>query len=224
MTEKIKILTISDMPLSPSGVGTQTKYVIESLLKTGKFQVVSLGGAIKHPKYEPIKTEEWGDDWIMYPVDGFGTPDVVRSIMRNHRPDLLWFMIDPRFFGWLWEIEDEIRSQIPMVYYHVWDNFPAPHFNAKFYNSNDVICTISKVTDAIVRLLPGAINDESSALSDSFQDGLVAPPVYTRPEKYEDMIVPPILLSGNEKKIEEWRFEQSVERTKLRRPDLLKKE
>ena len=80
------------------------------------------------------------------------------------------------------------------------------------------------ITDAVVRLLPGAINDESSALSDSFQDGLVAPPVYTRPEKYEDMVVPSILLSGNEKKIEEWRFEQSVERTKLRRPDLIKKE
>ena len=146
MTDKIKILTISDMPLSPSGVGTQTKYVIESLLKTGKYQVISLGGAIKHPKYDPIKTEEWGDDWVIYPIDGFGTPDVVRSIMRNHRPDLLWFMTDPRFFGWLWEMEDEIRSQMPMVYYHVWDNFPAP-----YYNSNDVICSISKVTDAIVR-------------------------------------------------------------------------
>ena len=60
MTDKIKILTISDMPLSPSGVGTQTKYVIESLLKTGKYQVISLGGAIKHPKYDPIETEECG--------------------------------------------------------------------------------------------------------------------------------------------------------------------
>lgn len=151
MTEKIKILTISDMPLSPSGVGTQTKYVIESLLRTGKFQVISLGGAIKHPAYDPIKTEEWGDDWIMYPVDGFGTPDLIRSLMRNQRPDLLWFMTDPRFFGWLWEIEDEVRSQIPMVYYHVWDNFPAPMFNKPLYESNDVICSISKVTDAIVR-------------------------------------------------------------------------
>lgn len=79
------------------------------------------------------------------------------------------------------------------------------------------------ITDAIVRLLPGAINNESSALSDSFQDGLVAPPVYTRPEIFQDMVVPSILLSGNEKKIEEWRFEQSVERTKRRRPNLIKK-
>jgi tRNA (guanine37-N1)-methyltransferase len=80
------------------------------------------------------------------------------------------------------------------------------------------------MVDAIVRLLPGAINDESSALSDSYQDGLVAPPVYTRPEVYDGMIVPSILLSGNEKKIEQWRFEQSVERTKLRRPSLIKKQ
>jgi len=151
MTEKkIKIFTISDMPLSPSGVGIQTKNVIESLLKTGKFQVITFGGAIKHPKYDPIKTEEWGDDWVIFPVDGFGNPDMVRSVIRNHRPDLLWFMTDPRFFGWLWEIEDEIRAQIPMVYYHVWDNFPAPMYNAKFYNSTDVICAISKVTHAIV--------------------------------------------------------------------------
>lgn len=80
------------------------------------------------------------------------------------------------------------------------------------------------ITDAIVRLLPGAINDESSALSDSYQDGLIAPPVYTRPETFMDMKVPSVLLSGNEKKIDEWRFEQSVERTKKRRPLLFKKE
>lgn len=77
------------------------------------------------------------------------------------------------------------------------------------------------ITDAIVRLLPGAINDESSALSDSFQDGLVGPPVYTRPESFEGIRVPAILLSGDEKKIDEWRFEQSVKRTKERRPGYL---
>lgn len=80
------------------------------------------------------------------------------------------------------------------------------------------------VVDAIVRLLPGTLNDETSALSDSFQDDLVAPPVYTRPEIYEGWNVPSVLLSGHEKKIEEWRFNQSVERTGKRRPDLLKDE
>ncbi len=77
------------------------------------------------------------------------------------------------------------------------------------------------VADAVIRLLPGVLGDETSALTDSFQDGLVAPPVYTRPAEFEGMKAPDILLSGHEKKVEEWRFQQSVERTKKRRPNLL---
>lgn len=79
------------------------------------------------------------------------------------------------------------------------------------------------VTDAVVRLIPGVINDETSALTDSFQDNLLAPPVYTRPADFEGHKVPEILLSGNEKLIHEWRMEKSIERTTLRRPDLLDK-
>lgn len=76
------------------------------------------------------------------------------------------------------------------------------------------------MTDAIVRLIPGAIGDEQSALSDSFQDNLLAPPIYTRPADYKGWQVPEILLSGHEAKIEEWRHNQSLERTKRLRPDL----
>jgi tRNA (guanine37-N1)-methyltransferase len=79
------------------------------------------------------------------------------------------------------------------------------------------------MVDAIGRLLPGVLNDETSALFDSFQDNLLAPPVYTRPEIFEEMKVPQVLLSGNQKLIDEWRFEQSLERTKEKRPDLLDK-
>jgi tRNA (guanine37-N1)-methyltransferase len=79
------------------------------------------------------------------------------------------------------------------------------------------------VTDAIGRLLPGVLNDESSALSDSFQDDLLAPPVYTRPAEYNGWKVPEVLTSGNFKKIEEWRHEKAVERTRERRPELFKK-
>ena len=127
--KKTKILTISDHPLSPSGVGTQTKYVIEALLKTGRYQVISLGGAMKHPDYRPQKHEPWQDDWVIYPVDGYGNHEIVRSIIQKERPDVLWFMTDPRFYEWLWEIEDEVRALVPMVYYHVWDNFPTPIYN-----------------------------------------------------------------------------------------------
>lgn len=79
------------------------------------------------------------------------------------------------------------------------------------------------MTDAIVRLIPGAIGDEQSALSDSFQDNLLAPPVYTRPAEYKGWKVPEILLSGHQAKIEEWRLQQAMERTEKLRPDLLKK-
>lgn len=77
------------------------------------------------------------------------------------------------------------------------------------------------ITDAIVRLIPGAIGDEQSALTDSFQDNLLAPPIYTRPAVYNGWEVPPILLSGHQAKIDEWRHEQSVSRTRLLRPGLL---
>ncbi len=77
------------------------------------------------------------------------------------------------------------------------------------------------LADAIIRIIPGVLNDETSALTDSFQDGLLAPPVYTRPAEYKGLKVPDILMSGDTPKIEQWRFEQAVERTKQRRPDLL---
>jgi len=79
------------------------------------------------------------------------------------------------------------------------------------------------VADSLIRLIPGVLGDETSALSDSFQDGLLSPPVYTRPADYKGIKVPEILLSGNDKKIAEWKFEQALERTKIRRPDLYEK-
>jgi len=80
------------------------------------------------------------------------------------------------------------------------------------------------VTDSIIRLLPGVLNDETSALTDSFQDNLLSPPVYTRPESINDWTVPQILLSGDNKKIEQWRHERAIERTEMRRPDILDNE
>lgn len=96
----------------------------------------------------------------------------------------------------------------------------------KEYSIGDYVLTGGEMpaaimTDAIVRLLPGAIGDEQSALSDSFQDNLLAPPEYTRPAEFNGWRVPDVLLSGHEAKIEEWRLEQALERTKLLRPDLL---
>jgi len=100
------------------------------------------------------------------------------------------------------------------------------HFITKEISIGDYVLSggelaAAVLTDAIGRLIPGVLNDETSALSDSFQDNLLAPPVYTRPEVFRDWKVPDILLSGNHKKIDEWRYDQSVKRTEERRPDLL---
>jgi glycosyltransferase involved in cell wall biosynthesis len=167
--KKTKIFVISDHPLAPSGVGTQTKYFIDALLETGKYKFVCFGGAMKHESYEPVKTEQWGDDLVIIPVDGYGSHDSVRSLIRTENPDILWFMTDPRFYEWLWDIENEVRPLMPMIYYHVWDNFPAPMYNKKFYESNDVIACISKLTRDVVSevapdvwstYLPHAVNDK----------------------------------------------------------------
>jgi tRNA (guanine37-N1)-methyltransferase len=101
------------------------------------------------------------------------------------------------------------------------------HFITREISIGDYVLTGGElaaaiIADAVVRVIPGAISDEQSALSDSFQDNLLAPPVYTRPASYKGWDVPEVLLSGHQRKIEEWEHQQSVERTKLLRPDLLK--
>jgi len=151
MSKKIKVLTIGDHPLSPSGVGTQTKYICQALLDSGKFSILSLGGAIKHSNYNPTLVDPYGEDWKIVPVDGYGTQEMIRSILRNEKPDIIWVMTDPRFYEWLWLIENEIRPLCPIVYYHVWDNYPVPMFNKKYYESNDYVACISKLTHDIVQ-------------------------------------------------------------------------
>jgi len=158
--KKIKVLTLSDHPLSPSGVGTQTNYILQALLKSGKFKVISLGGAIKHQDYRPVKFEEYGDDFIILPVDGYGSPELIRTILMKEKPDILWMMTDPRFYTWLWSMEQEIRPNLPIVYYHVWDNYPYPKFNRPYYLSNDKIATISKLTSDIVRTVAPEVEEQ----------------------------------------------------------------
>ena len=101
------------------------------------------------------------------------------------------------------------------------------HFITREISIGDYVLTGGELAaavmcDAIIRLIPGVIGDEQSALSDSFQDGLLAPPEYTRPPEFRGWRVPDVLLSGNHAKIEQWRYEQAIERTRQRRPDLLK--
>ena len=168
MSDKKTILVLADDIRTPSGVGTQTRYFVEALMKTGRYKFICLGGAIKHRDYTPVKLQEFGDDLVIFPIDGYGTQDIVRSAIRQNRVDVVWFMTDPRFWGWLWAIDNEVRVHAPMVYHHVWDNKPYPMYNRSNYLSNDSIVCISKVTHDIVQnvapevdsvYLPHAVNE-----------------------------------------------------------------
>ncbi len=123
-----------------------------------------------------------------------------------------------------------LKNNLMMIcgHYKGIDQRVRDHFVTKEISIGDYVLSggelaAAVLTDAIGRLIPGVLNDETSALSDSFQDNLLAPPVYTRPEVFRDWKVPDVLMSGNHKLIDEWRHEQSLERTRLRRPDLLDK-
>ena len=142
---------MGDHPLLPSGVGTQSRYVFEALLDTGKFEILSLGGAIKHPSYEPQRTEKYQDSWTIMPVNGYGDAQTLRGHVLSFKPDIIWFMTDPRFYEWLWHMEDELRENCSLVYYHVWDNYPRPDFNDKYYESTDLINCHSHITYEMVK-------------------------------------------------------------------------
>jgi glycosyltransferase involved in cell wall biosynthesis len=149
--KKFKILTISDHPLIPSGVGLQTRYLIEGLLKTGKYKFVSWGAAIKHQDYRPVKIEGYGDDWVIWPIDGYGDRDRMRMTLLNEKPDAVLIHTDPRFFQWLFEMGDEINKNLPLFYWHIWDNDPTPVFNAPFYDTTDYIVTPSLKTHGLIQ-------------------------------------------------------------------------
>ena len=138
--KKHKILMLSDHQLAPSGVGIQSRFLIQGLVNTGRYSFRCLGGAIKHQNYNLIKVN---DDFIIKPVDGFGTKEMIRSLLVEEQPDALMLFTDPRQFIWLWEMEDEIHQVCPIVYWHVWDNDPYPKFNSPWYDSCELISALS---------------------------------------------------------------------------------
>jgi glycosyltransferase involved in cell wall biosynthesis len=146
--QKKKVLVLSDHALSTSGVGTQTRHLIEGLLKKGEWTFRQFGAAIKHSDYRTIAVNE---DFIIKPVDGFGTKDMLRVTLATEKPDLILIFTDPRFFFWLFEMEDEIHQVCPIAWWHVWDNWPKPVFNRQFYDSTDLINCHSYLTYEICK-------------------------------------------------------------------------
>lgn len=149
MSERKRVLWLSDHPLVPSGVGIQAKYVIQGLLDTKRYSFTCLGGAIKHPDYTPqqVAPEVYGEhSWVIHPVDGHGNKDLLRKMLRDVRPHVLVLFTDPRFFHWVWEMEDEVRVVCPIAYWHVWDNDPVPEFNRALYEATDYVMALSLKT------------------------------------------------------------------------------
>jgi glycosyltransferase involved in cell wall biosynthesis len=148
MTRKTKILMLSDHPLSTSGVGVQARYLIQGLIATGKYSFRCFGGAVKHDNYDTLKVN---DDFVIKPTNGFGDKNLLRMTLAVERPDVLLLFTDPRFFIWVWEMEDEIHQVCPIAYNHLWDGPPWPEYNRVLYESTDLVNCINYPTYDMVR-------------------------------------------------------------------------
>ena len=150
MTEdgKFKVLVLSDHALSTSGVGTQTRHLLEGLIKKGDWSFRQFGAALKHQDYRTVVVNE---DFIIKPIDGFGSPDIIRVALATEKPDLIFIFTDPRFFTWLFDMEDEIHQVCPIVWWHVWDNYPYPEFNDAYYQATDAINCHSHMTYTMLK-------------------------------------------------------------------------
>lgn len=162
---KKKVIVISDHALSTSGVGVQTRHLLNGLVKKGVWTFRQLGAAIKHDSYEPIAVNE---DFIIKPIDGFGNKEMIRSLLVTEKPDALLIFTDPRFFTWLFDMEDEVHQICPILWWHVWDNRPTPRFNDFYYEATDAINCHSYLTYMMCRenfpdktgFIPHAIPEE----------------------------------------------------------------
>ena len=156
MSKKKKILLLSDDLRMHSGIATQSKEFVMGTLD--KYDWVQLGGAVKHPEQGKIidmsnaAKNEWGvkDAYLkIYPISGYGNPNVLREVIGIEKPDAIIHFTDPRFWIWLYNMEHEIRQDIPIMYYNIWDDIPDPLYNTNFYRSSDMLMSISKQTYGI---------------------------------------------------------------------------
>jgi len=162
MSKKKKILLLSDDLRMHSGVATVSKDIVTGTLK--HYDWVQIGGAINHPDQGKIidMSEACQNDYKVkdaylkiYPISGYGNANLLREILEIEKPDAILHYTDPRFWLWLYNMEREIRQNIPIFYYNIWDDLPDPHWNTKFYRSSDLLMGISKQTYGInKRLLP----------------------------------------------------------------------
>ena len=155
--KKKKILLLSDDLRMHSGIANVSRDFVFGTLD--KYDWVQLGAAVKHPQENQVydlsqevgQKENIKDAYLkIYTSSGYGDPQKLKEIMRLEKPDAIMHFTDPRFWGWLYNIEHELRQDIPLMYYNIWDNLPYPHWNEPFYESCDLIMNISKQTQNIV--------------------------------------------------------------------------
>ena len=167
MAEKKKILLLSDDLRMTSGIATVSKEFVFGTFD--KFHWVQLGAAVKHP--EQGKEIDLGDDarkqsgiedasLKIIPWTGYGDANILRQLIMRHQPDAILHFTDPRYWKWLYEIESEVRENIPILFYHIWDDLPDPDYNRDFYESCDWLGCISKQTYGIVSRV-GKIDSET---------------------------------------------------------------
>ena len=160
--QRKKILLICDDIRVHSGVATVGKEVV--IHTAQHFNWVNIGGAIKHPEegkrldLSQSTNEAAGltdSSVVMYPVNDYGNPDILRNIIKIEKPDAIMLITDPRYFIWLFAMENEIRKSIPITYLNIWDDLPAPYYNKPYYEACDLLMGISKQTVNINKLVLG---------------------------------------------------------------------
>jgi|688.fasta_scaffold79533_2 hypothetical protein len=160
--ERKKILFLCDDIRMTSGISTMAREIVVGT--SHKYNWVNLGAAINHPdqgKRLDISQDTGRVTGIsdasvyIYPISGYGTPELVRQLIDMEKPDAIMFFTDPRYWIWLFQMENEIRRKIPMIYLNIWDDMPAPLYNKAYYESCDTLMAISKQTQNINRLVLG---------------------------------------------------------------------
>jgi glycosyltransferase involved in cell wall biosynthesis len=161
-SDRKKILLLTDDIRVHSGVAQIGRELVVNT--SGHYNWVQLAGSIHHPEKGKVadlsndinKEQGLKDSYVkLYPVDGYGDEEVLREIIKIEKPDVILLITDPRYFMWLFQMEEEIRSQIPIAYLNIWDDLPAPQYNEEFYESCDALFGISKQTVAINQIVLG---------------------------------------------------------------------
>ena len=160
--ERKKIMFLCDDIRMHSGIATMAREIV--LGTSHIFNWVNVGAAVNHP--EVGKRIDLSQDSgnrlnipdasvFLYPQNGYGNPDIVRQLLKIEKPDAIFFFTDPRYWEWLFKMENEIRTKVPMVYLNIWDDLPAPMYNESFYESCDTLLAISKQTENINKIVLG---------------------------------------------------------------------